>query len=51
MDIISAVQAAVTAHNATRVTIVGHSLGTFDIFGIEFVKKKFSMIDLFDFAL
>lgn len=50
MDIISAVQAAVTAHNATRVTIVGHSLGTFDIFGIEFVKN-FSIIDLLDFAL
>ena len=37
-DVLSAVQSAITAHSATRVTILGHSLGTFGIFGIEFVK-------------
>ena len=49
MDVLSAVQTAITEHGATQVTIVGHSLGTFDILKLN--CKIFLMIDLLDFVL
>ena len=35
LDVLAAVQSAVSTHSATKVTIVGHSLGISDIFNGE----------------